>query len=344
MLTRDSRYIANADLSMAKSGTVDADGYMDMTATELRGLMQPWLPEITHDWQLTRGQAQGAINLRWQSGRIISGAAHIKAFDVALAAGSIKAENVNMKVDIDDLTTHSLALFADAPSLTIGKAMTARNFIVKAHYLDRNLTVQQAALSIYDGFLAILPCTVNMDQRPILLTLQVRDVDLSQLLSSLHYEDLTATGTVRGELPLSISSDAVELLDGSLKGTRPGVLRYLGPVADKESIAFKALRNLEYRSLQAKVNYRPNGDYHLGLRVEGSNPDVLSGQPFAFNLNLNGQLPELLQRGMMAGDFERAILEEAKSKPTNTKKPTKLPLKPPVGVYQPKPPLVERRN
>ncbi|MDD5126305.1 YdbH domain-containing protein, partial [Methylovulum sp.] len=97
-------------------------------------------------------------------------------------------------------------------------------------------------------------------------------------------------------------------------------------------------------SLQAKVNYRPNGDYHLGLRMEGGNPEVLSGHPLAFNLNLSGHLPELLQRGFMAGDFERVILEEAKPKPAKTKKSAKPLLNPPVGEQQPKPPPADRRS
>ncbi|MDD2723581.1 MAG: YdbH domain-containing protein [Methylovulum sp.] len=343
-LSRDNRYLANTDLSMAKSGAVVVDGRLDMAATEVLELVQPWLPEMTREWHLSSGQIQGVIKLRWQTGRIVSGAAHFKAFDVALATGSVQIENGTINVDSDDLASRSVALFADVPSLAIGKGMTARNLIAKVRYSGHELTVEQGMLSIYDGLVEVLPATVNVGQRPVLLTLRVRNVDLSQLLSSLHYKDLTATGTVNGELPLKLGVDSIELLAGSLNGTRPGVLRYQGPVADKENLAFRALRNLEYHSLQAKVNYRPNGDYHLGLRMEGGNPEVLSGHPLAFNLNLSGHLPELLQRGFMAGDFERVILEEAKPKPAKTKKSAKPLLNPPVGEQQPKPPPADRRS
>ena len=94
---------------------------------------------------------------------------------------------------------------------------------------------------------------------------------------------------------------------------RPGVLHYHGPVADQENIAFKALRNLRYHSLQGKLNYKPDGEYKLGLRLEGKNPELFSGHAVAFNLNLSGQLPALLQKGILAGDFDRPILEQVKS-------------------------------
>jgi len=185
----------------------------------------------------------------------------------------------------------------------------------------------------------LMPGTIRLEQTPILLTLRLHDVDLSQLLMSLHYPNISGTGTIDGELPLRLSAGAIDLQDGSLSGTQPGVLRYAGP-ADSQNIAFKALKNLVYRSLQAKVNYRPNGDYHLGLRLEGSNPEVLSGHPLAFNLNISGQLPELLQKGILAGDLERTILEQAIAKPANLEKSPNTP----TGDQSPKPPPADRRS
>jgi len=339
-LSQNNRYIANADLSKAKSGAFFVEGRLDMTATDALEWVQPWRPEATREWRLSSGQIQGVTQLRWHPGRSVSGTAHVKIFDVALVAGPVKIDHGTINIDTDDFTKHSVVLSAVAPNLVIGKEMTARNLIVKVRYLDHKLTVERGMLSIYDGFVEVLPATVNVNERPVLLSLRVSNVDLAQLLSSLNYKDLTATGTVSGELPLKFAEDSIELLDGSLNGTRPGVLRYQGPVSDKENLAFRALRNLEYRRLHAKVNYRPNGDYHLGLRMEGSNPEVLSGHPLAFNLNLSGRLPELLQRGFIAGNFERVILEEAKPKPTNTKnKPV-----PAVGEQQHKPQTADRRN
>jgi hypothetical protein len=339
LLSRDSRNLASANLSMTTpSFGADLDAQLDMTAKEVFELLKPWLPKIPDDWQLSAGNIKGTLNLRWQTGRIRSGTARLNASELALTAGSAKLEAGKIELDVSDLVNRSATLAADAPKLEFGKGLIANKLIVKTHYLGRELTVDQAALSIFGGQLEILPGPLDVEKMPLLLTLRVHAIDLAQLLSSLDYKDLSGTGTVNGELPLRLSMDAIELQDGALTGTRPGVLRYQGPTADKENIAFKALRNLSYHSLQAKVNYRPNGDYHLGFRLEGSNPEVLSGHPLAFNLNISGQLPELLRRGIQAGDFEKAILEQATTKPA---KP--LP-KPSIEDQQPKPPPADRRN
>jgi len=324
MLTRDKVYLASAELKMApRHGAVDVDGHMDMAATEVVELIKPWLPEAISSGRISAGSVQGTLKLSWRPDRGSAGTADLKAHDVDLIVGSVNIEDADLELNIGDISRRSMALALDVQKLSLGKETTLRNLAVKAQILDNDLTLEKATLPVFGGVVEVLPNTVILDQRPIHLTLGVQNVDLSQLLASLNYPALSGTGTISGKLPLRLTADAIELEGGTLEGTRPGVLQYQGPVSDDENLAFKALRNLVYHSLQAEVNYHPNGDYHLGLRLEGRNPGVLSGHPLAFNLNLSGQLPELLRKGIREGDFERSILEQATAKPANDSKTAK---------------------
>lgn len=334
MLTRNQGYLGSADIKMAPQySRVDVDGHLDMAATEAAELIKPWLTETASNWQISAGGVQGTFKLRWQPNRNSAGTAHFRAHDVDLTAGSVKLAGTNLELDVADISRRSMALAMDIPKLTLGKETKLGNLNVKAQLLDSDLTLEKATVPMFGGILEVLPDKVNIDQRPIRLTLGVQNVDLSQLLDSLDYPALSGTGSISGKLPLRLTAEAIELDEGTLKGTRPGVLKYQGAVGDDENPAFKALRNLVYHSLQADVNYRPNGDYHLGLRLEGSNPEVFSGHPLAFNLNLSGQLPELLRKGIQAGDFERSILEQAAAKPVNIPKVAKPGTKPPTGEH-----------
>jgi len=327
LLTRDKRSLLAMDLSMANNQTIDAHGRLDMAATETFDLIKPWLPAMAASWTISNGKVQGSFNLHKPAHQDGSGTAQLQISALALAAGAARIENGNITLTIPELAERAVDLSAEVPTLGLGKELVARDLNVKARYLDQELTLNQASLAIFGGTMALMPGKMHLAQTPMLLTLQLHGVDLSQLLDSLHYPNISGTGSIDGELPLQLSAGTIDLQEGSLSGTRPGVLRYVGP-ADSENIAFKALRNLVYQNLQAKVNYRPNGDYHLGLRVEGSNPEVLSGHPLAFNLNISGQLPELLQKGILAGDFERTILEQATAKPADAKtSPKPLPPK-----------------
>ena len=163
----------------------------------------------------------------------------------------------------------------------------------------------------------------------------VRELDLSRLLATLSQPGLSGSGRVGGTLPVRLSADSIELEEGRLMGDGPGVFRYRGP-ADDGSLAFRALRNFVYRQFQARADYRPNGDYRIGIRLEGHNPQVLAGHPIAFNLNLSGQLPELLQKGILAGDFERPVLDLYESANAAPKSRTER--------EQRKPPPADRRD
>lgn len=326
LLTREHSYLASADLSLQRPlHNIDLDVHLALPAKDAFQLMQPWLPESMHSWQLSSGQLWGQAQLHWRDNGKNNGTAQLKAYDLNLAVGSLTVENGSVELKLTDLTNRQLSLSANATKLQLGKNMAADDLQIVAHYEKSLLTVEQATLALFGGSLAIAPGPLALEQPPTPLTLRVQNVDLSRLLASLDYPALSGSGRVSGELPLKISGDSIELQEGSLTGNHPGVIRYQGPSADKDNIAFKALRNLAYHSLQAQLNYRPNGDYHLGLRLEGNNPEVLSGHPLAFNLNVSGQLPELLRRGLAAGDFERAIMEQAIGQPNKPSQAMPLP-------------------
>ncbi len=332
LVTRDSRNLVKVDADMAK-GIINTNAKLEMTAMALRGLLQPWQPEVAHEWQLSSGQVQGTLQLRWQMPQLIAGAIHAKVFDLAVTAEPLQIRQGTVNVDIADLTHPAIALSATLPTLALAKKLAVQDVAIKANFHDGQVSVEHCGGTILGGQLRVLPVMFDLKKRPLLLTLQLDNVDLEQLLATLDYDKLSGSGTVNGVLPLSISENSFELLDGTLIGRQPGILRYQGPIADKENLAFRALRNLQYHLLSTQFNYHPNGDYHLDLRLEGSNPEVLSGHALAFNLKLSGQLPELLQKG----NFEQAILKVVKVQAAA--KTEKLPL----GDHQPKPPPAVRR-
>ena len=311
LLTRKQDYLSSAEIKFNQDkNQITLDGHLDLVAAEFMGLLKPWLPAAVNTWQFPQGHVMGAYRLNLQPQARLKGEVYLKAHQISLAAGPLRLDDGYIRLDIKDFTNLSLVLAVDVPTLQLGKETTINNLQVKAKQKNNILTLERATLPLFGGVLEILPDSVNIDQQPFNLTLGVRQLDLAQLLDSLNVPELSGTGTISGKLPLRLSMDSIEVHSGSLKGTHPGVLHYQGPVADNENIAFKALRNMLYHNLQATFNYQRNGDYDLGLRVEGKNPDVLSGYPVAFNLNLSGQLPELLQKGILAEDFTQPIMQQ----------------------------------
>lgn len=314
LLTRNQEYLSSTEIAFNSGKTqIKLDGHLDLAAAEFMSLIKSWLPDAVNSWQFTAGNIMGTYRLNWQPSAPLKSEVYLKAYQIDVAAGPVWVNDGYIRLDIKhDIANLSLVLAADVPTVQLGKETTIHNLQVKAKQKNQILTLERATFPIFGGLLEILPDSVNINQPPFNLTLGVRKLDLAQLLDSLNFPELSGTGTISGKLPLRLSMDSIEVHGGSLNGTHPGVLRYQGPVVNDENIAFKALRNMLYHKLQASFNYNRTGGYELGLRVEGKNPNVLSGYPVAFNLNLSGQLPELLQKGILAGDFTQPIMEQFK--------------------------------
>ena len=314
LLTRAKAYLASADMTLkpAKSHW-QVDAHLDLAAAELMALLKPWLPGAMNGWQYPAGNVMGTVRLKGQPKLPIVGEVYLKAHHLDVLTGPVKATDGYLRLDVSNFVPLIMAMEADFPTLQLGEKTVIKQLQVSAGFNNRILILERATLPAFGGLLEVLPDKIDISQLPIMLTLGVHDMDLQQLLASLNYPPLSGTGRLNGKLPLSLSADSIEVRDGELTATQPGVLRYQAPGATEDNLALKTLSNMRYHSLQAKLNYQPSGDYRVGVRLEGKNPQVLSGHLVAFNLNLTGSLPELIKKGIMAGDFDKPILEQIKN-------------------------------
>ena len=314
LLTRAKAYLASADMTLkpAKSQW-QVDAHLDLAAAELMALLKPWLPGAMNGWQYPAGNVMGTVRLKGQPKLPIVGEVYLKAHHLDVLTGPVKATDGYLRLDVSNFVPLIMAMEADFPTLQLGEKTVIKQLQVNAGFNNRILILERATMPAFGGWLEVLPDKIDISQLPIMLTLGVHDMDLQQLLASLNYPPLSGTGRLNGKLPLSLSADSIEVRDGELTATQPGVLRYQAPGATEDNLALKTLSNMRYHSLQAKLNYQPSGDYRVGVRLEGKNPQVLSGHLVAFNLNLTGSLPELIKKGIMAGDFDKPILEQIKN-------------------------------
>jgi hypothetical protein len=148
--------------------------------------------------------------------------------------------------------------------------------------------------------------------------------------------NLEIDGKVSGVFPIEVRDGSVEIVGGRLKAREGGgIIRYTGPGASppapppgffgriRESLfgkpapagadlAVAALRALKYKILEVTVDGRITGELLLGIVLEGSNKQVLSGQPFKFNIKMNvpiGQLLDNLNRLNNMGSSPEVLAE-----------------------------------
>lgn len=167
--------------------------------------------------------------------------------------------------------------------------------------LERAL-VRRAALPIAHGTVSITD-TEYRESQPVEAVLQIDAVDLAAVLAFLDVEGLSGTGELDGNVPVKIDTAGVQISGGQVSATGPGTIKYTGralqgagmdkSVTERIDLVRAALADFRYKSLMLTLERTATGESTLIAKLEGTNPAVLEGHPFAINLRLDANFDKL---------------------------------------------------
>jgi len=148
--------------------------------------------------------------------------------------------------------------------------------------------------------------------------MRLSNVQLGKFIENMGNGSVNATGQLQGEFPIVISGVNVRVDKGHVFVKNGGIIRYnpdnnnaAPPVTYTQEEAIKilrtkdqsrysslardALREFKYDELSVKVDGALDGEVELGTVFSGSNPKVLNGQPFEFDINVVGELFNIIR-------------------------------------------------
>jgi hypothetical protein len=186
--------------------------------------------------------------------------------------------------------------------------------------LAGSLEVQQARARFLEGTLRVPPAVYELGGGSGRIPVEVEDVSLSRLMAVYPAEGLSASGLLRGRIPLGISTDGVRVSEGNVSAIDPGGRLQLP--ADKlqamlggnqaMDVVVQALQNFHYSVLNSTIDYDEQGKLTLGLRLEGKNPELRGGQPVVLNVNLEEDIPALLTSLQLSGRVNEAVTKRVR--------------------------------
>lgn len=236
---------------------------------------------------------------------------------IFIAAQDIKLENITGMVDtflvegvngvLELHTTPEISLEdqeifiggLNAAGLPLQEGLIRFDYEGKTH----NLRINTMNWSLAGGYVSAEPFTMditNMDTEFILI---VENMAIPQLLQLAPVEGLEATGTVNGRIPVSLRNGAVSVSGAKLAADTDGVIRY-NPAempgflqSENEYIAMlrEALKNYNYDTLSLSLSGEAGKEQTVILSATGANPDFYDGRPVNLNLNLEGDLDNLVK-------------------------------------------------
>ncbi len=200
-----------------------------------------------------------------------------------------------------DLTDTSFLLSSGTFQLDSPPSLSVSN--VSTHLLGGRVTLSQAT---YDP----LQPTQN-------LALEVQGIDLNEILLLEQQETVKGTGLLDGHLPLFISGTDIEIHQGSLKVRPPGGIIQMNLSEETAEswaqsqpqldLIVQSLENFHYSQLDIGVDYDKHGILKLASQLKGKNPEFRNGVPVHFNLNIEEDVPALLESLSLIQNLEDKI-------------------------------------
>ena len=321
----------------------------DQSGTTLSHLITPW----EYPFDITAGQLSLAAVVTWEASprRLASGnddgqktgAIAVKRGKVAITAKDldgyyqdIVVEDVNTTLHLNATSLNDVTMAGPA-QLRIGRVESGIEFENIACTLHLGhpgfglgagrpvVDLTDVSMHTLGGRVSSPRIHVDPARPPSRFTLKVDGISLDRLLQLEQQQGLTGTGVLDGSVPVTLNGETITIRDGRVAVRPPGgVIRFapqeetrLMLVAAKSEmeLVLRALENFRYDVLRAVVNYQEDGTLLLETRLEGKNPNMKESPPVHFNLNVEENIPALLQSVQVVKHIEQQ-LEKAFEQPS----------------------------
>ena len=280
----------------------------DISFSEERRLSDLIQPLPVDDVDLLNGQLQGSASLEWQlqNGQI----SVVGPVTAQLSALSGYFQNIGFlhaSTQFRGRLDPGGALRSDAyqplyvGNLDPGVAMENVRLEYALDTEAPRLALRNAELELLGGQLQLDSFEYRGDAESNQGTLELHAIDLEQVLALGAYPAVNASGRISGNIPFQLSNRTVTVSDGRLSaGPEGGHIRYQGTAGQggrngQLDLVYDALSEYRYSMLEADVAYAEDGELDLAVRLEGISPNVNQGQRINLNLNINDNIPALLE-------------------------------------------------
>jgi len=129
----------------------------------------------------------------------------------------------------------------------------------------------------------------------------VQSVDLAQVFQLIGLDGLEGTGRITGKVPVRLLGEDLTIGKGTLNAEGPGKLKYTGTALQQQlsnredtvGTVAQVLSDFRYKKLSMELTKEASGTGAIMLRMDGSNPAVYDGYPFAFNIRIESDFHKL---------------------------------------------------
>ncbi|WP_137861717.1 MULTISPECIES: YdbH domain-containing protein [unclassified Sphingomonas] len=275
------------------------------------------------------GLVAGSGRFDW-TGDAVTSTGHFTATDVDLAAAFGPVQGLRTQLDFVDLLNLRTAPGQVAEIAEINPGVPVRGGVLRYQLLDsRRVRVEGARWPFAGGELVLDPTILDFDvagERR--LTFHVKGADAALFLKEMAFDNLDATGTFDGTLPMIFDANGGRIEGGELHARAGGHIAYVGEVSRQDvglwgNMAFQALKSLNYKQLTIRMNGPLAGEMITDIGFAGVSQGKgtksnflirrLARLPFIFNVRISAPFRELLDSVQSWYDPRRLVERNLRS-------------------------------
>ncbi len=269
------------------------------------------------------GLVAGTGRFDW-SGDTVTSTGRFTATNVSLAAVFGQVQGLTTQLDFIDLLNMQTASGQAANVAEINPGVPVRDGALRYRLLDaRRVEVEGGRWPFAGGELILDPTILDFDEKQERrMTFHVKGVDAALFLKEMAFDNLDATGTFDGTLPMIFDAKGGRIEGGELRARAGGRIAYVGEVSRQDvglwgNMAFQALKSLNYKNLTIRMSGPLAGEMITDVSFSGVSQGEgtksnflirrLAKLPFVFNVRISAPFRQLLDSVQSWYDPSRLI-------------------------------------
>lgn len=311
----EGRALADLTGRVNDDGSASAKAVSRLISFAPDGLQPGDLSPLLADLQEVRGGLTATANFAWPRDPDAE-SARLTLSDFSFTGQGVDVSGLDL-----DLALPGLQPLASAPGQKLTVAALEAGVPVENIALTFSLDpaptphvrVAEGGFDLAGARWQIEPTALDPAADSNRVVLATEALDLATFFELIEIDGLSGRGTLRGRLPVVLAGEDVIVDDGHFEAQGPGQLSIRIPALRAAltsggatvEMAAKALEDFQFEELTLDLAKTAANDATVKLSTLGGNPEVLDGQPFRFNINLESNLTSVLnalQQGLSLSD------------------------------------------
>ena len=248
------------------------------------------------------GQIDGSGVIRWNGDTVTSsGKFRSDTLDLAAAFGPVTG--ASGEIEFDDLIALSTPLGQHVKLAMVNPGVEVKDGIVTFRLRPNQVVeIERGHWPFAGGELVLDPALLDFGQtKPRTLQFRVISLDAAKFIEQLKLENIAATGTFDGTLPIVFDATGGRIVGGKIVARAGGgTVAYVGDVSNAQTntlakLAFDALKSIRYGNLVIDLNGSLDGEIVSLVRFDGFNQSPVApsgiakslvGLPFKFKIRI----------------------------------------------------------